>query len=108
MLEKDGTWLVQCKHWKNYKVGVKEVRELYGLVHAEHAQGGILTTSGAFTPEAHDFAEGKLLRLIDGPALVALIQDVPPAGEDRGLPAGATERLRTYRLHLALPGSGET
>src|SRR5712691_5656254 len=33
VLEKDGTWLVQCKNWKNYKVGVKEVRELFGLVH---------------------------------------------------------------------------
>jgi restriction system protein len=87
VLEKDGKWLVQCKHWKNYKVGVKEVRELYGLVHAEHAQGGILVTVGAFTPEVRDFAEGKPLRLVDGPALVAFVRDVQLARADARLPA---------------------
>lgn len=81
VIEKDGAWLVQCKHWKNYRVCVKDARELFGLVHAEHAQGGILVTCGTFTPEARDFAEGKSLRLIDGPALLRLIQQVRPATE---------------------------
>lgn len=30
---KGGTFLVQCKQWKAYQVGVKEVRELFGLVY---------------------------------------------------------------------------
>ena len=56
--------LVQCKHWKMEKVGVKVVRELYGVVAAEGATGGIVISSGMFTLEAIDFTRGKPLELI--------------------------------------------
>jgi len=68
--------LVQCKHWKLDKVGVKVVRELYGVVAAEGATGGILVSSGTFTQEARDFARGKPLDLIDGPELLNIIGEV--------------------------------
>lgn len=68
--------LVQCKHWKMAKVGVKVVRELYGVVTAEGATGGIVISSGAFTQEAIDFATGKPLELIDGPVLQNIITEV--------------------------------
>jgi restriction system protein len=65
--------LVQCKQWRMEKVGVKVVRELYGVVAAEGASGGIVISSGTFTQEAQDFASGKPLELIDGPELVKVI-----------------------------------
>ncbi|HQO64586.1 MAG TPA: restriction endonuclease [Syntrophorhabdus sp.] len=69
-------FLVQCKHWRIRKIGVKIVRELYGVVHAEEATGGIVISSGSFTQEARDFAKGKPLRLLDGTDLLTIIKEV--------------------------------
>jgi restriction system protein len=50
-LRKDGKLIfVQCKHWKSRNVGVKVVRELYGIITAKKAHGGILVTYGNYTP----------------------------------------------------------
>jgi len=68
------TYLVQCKHWKASKVPVNVVRELYGVMVAEHAAGAFLVTSGQFTDEAQTFADGKNIQLIDGRLLVSSIQ----------------------------------
>lgn len=92
VLTKEGKHLVQCKHWKAYRVGVKEVRELLGLVTAELAEHGVLVTSGRFTAEAVAFARDKPLTLIDGTQVVELVRGVrngnaQPAAEK---PAQAT------------------
>jgi len=71
--------LVQCKHWKMLKVGVKVVRELYGVIAAEGATGGIVISSGTFTKEARDFARGKALELLDGSELLKLAAEVQKA-----------------------------
>ena len=42
-------WLVQCKQWRVFKVGVKPVRELYGVLMAHLAEGAIFVTSGTYT-----------------------------------------------------------
>lgn len=63
------TYLVQCKHWRASRVGVKPVRELYGVMAAERAAGGFVVTSGDFTQEARQFAKGRELQLIDGRTL---------------------------------------
>jgi len=77
VLKKEGeTFLVQCKQWKAYKVGVSTVRELYGVMAAEGATGGFVVTSGVFTDEARAFATGRNIELLDGKALHALIRGV--------------------------------
>jgi len=68
--------LVQCKQWKALKVGVKVVRELYGVMAATGAVGGFVVTSGQFTREAQDFAQGTNIKLIGGPELWGMIQGV--------------------------------
>ncbi len=79
-IRKDGqTVLVQCKHWRVEQVGVRIVRELYGVVAAQGATGGIVISSGTFTREAREFASGKQLELIDGPGLVMMISEVKNA-----------------------------
>jgi len=57
--------IVQCKAWNAYKVGVKPVRELFGIMAAEKVAVGMLISSGTFTAEAEDFAKGKVV-LIPG------------------------------------------
>ncbi len=62
VLRKDGEkYLVQCKQWRAYKVGVTTVRELYGVMAAAGAAGGFVVTSGVFTQEAKSFAEDETL-----------------------------------------------
>jgi len=71
-IEKAGkTWLVQVKHWR-HEVGVDKARELWGLVADEGAAGGVLLGTSGFTAAAREFAEGKDLRLIDGPEFLSL------------------------------------
>ncbi len=69
-------FLVQCKQWRAFKVGVSVVRELYGVMAAKGATGGFVVTSGRFTAEAVAFAEGRNIKLMDGPKLHAMIQRV--------------------------------
>jgi restriction system protein len=68
--------LVQCKHWKAYKVDVKVVRELYGLIVAENASRGIVITSGKFTRPAKEFAEDKPVDLVEGDELFRMIREI--------------------------------
>lgn len=77
VLRKAGrTSLVQCKQWKVLSIGPAVIREMFGLMTAEKADEAIIVTSGRFTPEAQRFADGKPIRLIDGPELLALVQTV--------------------------------
>jgi restriction system protein len=66
-------FLVQCKQWRAFKVGVDVVRELYGVMAARGAAGGFVVTSGRFTDEAVSFASGRNVKLVDGPKLHGLI-----------------------------------
>ena len=68
--------IVQCKHWKSKSVGVKIVRELYGVMTAAKANSGILATFGNFTQQAKNFAKGKPIHLIAGNQLVTLTSKV--------------------------------
>ena len=77
------TFLVQCKHWKAFKVPVQVVRELYGVMAAEGAAGGFVVTSGAFTSEARAFVRGCKIELIDGPKLKAMVDAVLPTVRER-------------------------
>lgn len=75
VLRKDGDkFLVQCKQWKAFTVGVTVVRELYGVIAASGAAGGFVVTSGRFTDDAKDFASGRNITLMDGEALFNLIK----------------------------------
>jgi restriction system protein len=77
VLRKDGKkFYVQCKQWKVFKVGVKPVRELLGVITANGADGGFVVTSGRFTKEAKDFAANTGITLIDGEALGRLVEEL--------------------------------
>jgi restriction system protein len=82
--EKDGeTILVQCKQWKAQKLGVRTIREMFGVLNAERANEVHVVTSGYFTDEARDFARYKPIRLIDGPALLQMVRKAQSTHESR-------------------------
>ena len=68
-------FLVQCKQWRALKVNVNTVRELYGVMAATGASGGFVVSSGEFTKDAAEFAQGRNIELIDKQQLMVLIKD---------------------------------
>jgi restriction system protein len=75
-------FLVQCKQWKAFRVGVDTVRELYGVMAARGAAGGFVVTSGRFTKDAREFTQGRNIQLVDGPRLLSMIQQVRQFGAE--------------------------
>jgi restriction system protein len=67
--------LVQCKHWRAYRVGVRELREFHGIISSRDmsAVRGFFVTSGTFTTEAQRFAAQNEIEVVDGEHLQALI-----------------------------------
>lgn len=78
VLERKGERVVvQCKHWASWKVGVKTVRELLGVMTAEGVARGIVVTSGRFTDEARRFARDVPVQLLDGRDMASMLVGVP-------------------------------
>lgn len=87
ILTRDGQQtLVQAKQWKTWKVGVKVVRELFGVQASRGAGAAILVSSGRFTREAERFASENGIKLIDGPVLERMIADVQRSGRAQPKP----------------------
>jgi restriction system protein len=75
VLRKDSEkFYVQCKQWKQWKVGVKPIRELYGVITAGGAAGGYFVASGEYTLDAREFARKVSIELIDGAKLVEMVR----------------------------------
>jgi len=86
-LKKDGALhLIQCKQWKSQKIGVKVVRELYGVMTAEGAASASVVCSGMYTQEAKNFVTGKSIDLVDGPQLEVMIRQVQPVQSSATVP----------------------
>jgi restriction system protein len=85
-------FLVQCKQWRAFRVGVDVVRELYGVMAARGAAGGFVVTSGRFTDEAVEFANGRNVVLVDGPKLFALIRQAQAATGEAQPSVGSSDR----------------
>lgn len=74
------TYLVQCKQWKAYKVGVQPVREFYGVMSSRGVAGGYFVTSGEYTDDAKAFTKGLNITLIDGSKLREMIDVAGKSG----------------------------
>ncbi|OIR08829.1 Mrr restriction system protein [mine drainage metagenome] len=71
-------YAVQCKAWNN-PVGVKPVRELFGVMAHESAGKGIFMTTSTFTDDAMKFASehSDKVFLVDGPRFIKMIELLP-------------------------------
>jgi restriction system protein len=74
--------VVQCKHWLGKAVGVKELREFYGVMASHKLQRGTFATSSTFTADARQFAKDNGISALDGQSLLALISRRTPAQQE--------------------------
>jgi restriction system protein len=82
LLGRDGNvTVVQCKRRNGAPVGVREVRELYGVLHHRRASAAKLVATTSFTPDAVAFAENKPIELVDADSLLHLIHGVQTSGK---------------------------
>ncbi len=79
--------LVQCKRWNGAPVGVRQLRELYGVLHDRGASAAKLVATTSFTPDALAFAKGKPIELVDSIELLQLIRSVQKSGKIIAPPA---------------------
>lgn len=86
--------IVQCKAWNSYRVGVKPVRELFGIMAAEQINTGMLITSGSFTGEAEEFANGRMT-LVSGQRFLEFIRKLPEEHQKKLLDVALEGDYRT-------------
>jgi restriction system protein len=66
--------VVQCKHWQGKAVGVREVREFFGVMASHSLKRGTYATSSVFTGEALAFAKANGINAMDGDRLLQTIR----------------------------------
>lgn len=71
--------LVQCKYWHRDQVGVKIVRELFGVMTAERAHYAVIITTSSFTRDAKVFALGKPIYLMGARDTEQFLKGIDPA-----------------------------
>lgn len=76
------TAIVQCKAW-NQQVGVKEIRELRGVMAHEKVEKAFFMAPQGFTDDARAFAQANRINLLDGKLFLAMIQRLPMESSQR-------------------------
>ncbi len=75
-------YLLQTRFWRNRKLGLREVKKLYSLMHEKQASGIFLLTTGFFTRESRRYAIGRPINLINGIKLAEMLKPVIQKGPD--------------------------
>lgn len=70
--------VVQCKHWQGKAVGVKELREFFGVMASHKLTRGTYATTSTYTADAQQFAKDNGVNALDGKGLLALIAKRTP------------------------------
>ena len=65
--------VVQCKHWQGKPVGVKELREFFGVMASHGLKRGTYATTSTYTADARAFAQANGISALDGADLLDLI-----------------------------------
>ena len=74
---RDGvTFGVQCKHWKTWRVGIKEARAFVGALHDRRIKHGFLITLEGYTHAAATFARRNNIELMSETALLRNLEEV--------------------------------
>jgi restriction system protein len=74
--------VVQCKAWHGHPVGVKEVRELLGVMAHEKISRGIFITTATYTKDAVEFGAANPIQLLDGAAFTRKLKELPKERQD--------------------------
>lgn len=89
--------IVQCKHWKSKPVGVKEMREFFGVMASHQLKSGTFVTSSTFSAEATAFAKENGIHAQDGTALLQVINQRTPE-QQAALRSGLRRRILAANL----------
>lgn len=65
--------VVQCKAWNRKRIGVSQIRELFGVMGHVNAKLGIFVSIAGYTDDAWAFAKNKHIKLLDADDLLKLI-----------------------------------
>lgn len=71
--------IIECKKYnKKNKVGIRIVRELYGVLNDQESNKGIIVTTSSFTKDAKMFAEkhNNLIDLVDYNKLLSWVKEI--------------------------------
>ncbi len=68
--------LVQCKQWRQQRVGVTTIREFRGVMAERGATDGIVVGLAGFTEDAEAFARKAGVKLLDRNGLVKLVHGI--------------------------------
>ncbi|RLJ39735.1 restriction system protein [Acidovorax sp. 106] len=71
--------VVQCKHWQSKPVGVREMREFFGVMASHQLKRGTYATTSTYTEAALEFARANSIHTLDGAGLLQLIARRTPA-----------------------------
>lgn len=93
------THLVHCKAWRAEKVGIESLHAARAAMQARGAVGGFVLSAGRFSREATAAAGSYNIRLVDGPALRALLQQ----GQAQAARSERAEGTDTEPAPLELP-----
>ena len=75
VIEKDGQKIaVQCKHWKNWNVDVKAVREFLGALTDAGIENGIFITLCGYSGEGKQLAEKHGIEIINEVGLAKMLE----------------------------------
>lgn len=86
--------IVQCKA-KIAQVGVKDVRELFGVMNHQKVGRGIFITSSAYTKDAIAFGAENPIQLLDGEAFLRKILELSKPAQQSLLDFAFTGDYRT-------------
>jgi restriction system protein len=69
-------FVVQCKQWKAWKVGVRQIREFLGTLTDSGIPRGIFITLQGYTDDARALADKHNISLLSEESVVKLLEDV--------------------------------
>lgn len=97
-----GKYVIQCKRYAvGNNVGEPTIRDLFGVMHAENANKGILITTSDFSKQAVAFAQNKAIELINGLALLSLLNKYLAGIEETFFSYVANNQSEKYAVHFA-------
>jgi restriction system protein len=92
-LEKNGRRaIVQCKHYTHGNVSRPGLQQIFGVLRHKRASEAFVVTTGGFSRQAREFAEGKPMHLIDLLMLVQMAESAFTEEFIRSGPSGKTRR----------------
>jgi len=83
-----GRLIVNCQLRGMRQISTEPLEEMVQVAERNGADGVLLITDGDFSPEAHSFAAGRSLILVDGEALLDLVLELT-LGDERDRRLGA-------------------